>query len=103
MEFELFKSMLLAIEQLENIIRDMNKLLGVEICGGSFVEAQSNLLTTLVYAFENSVEDGSVIFRYCFEDNFGKEARPYYTDDKCYYVNSPETLYSYLKEKFDNE
>ena len=102
MELSVFVEIMRAAERIDKVIRGLEELFDTQFGDSILIKTQTDLLDVLVYRCEwPDAEEDSIIYRYCFEDNWGEKPRTYYVQGEKRIVNSPETLYNYLIENYE--
>lgn len=103
MEFDIFKEILLAAKQIDKIIKGFEDLLDCQLVDSALVDTQISLIDLLIDKCEYDTGEDPAIYRYAFECNWGEKPYTYYIKGEKYVVDSPESLYKYVTEKFDFE
>lgn len=103
MEFKIFKEILLAAKDIEEVVSGLETALGIQFGESKLLDTETQLLNILADKYEFDTDEDSIIYHYAFENKWGDKPETYYIQGEKYVVDSPESLYKYLTERSNYE
>lgn len=103
MTFHMFDTLMSASKKLEEHIKNIEDVYGVELDDGPLLEVSLNIMDLLVDECEYYTQQDTPIYDYAYKNNWGETPQEYYIEGKKYTITDTLTLYKYLRDRFTYE